>query len=53
MHNESICLIWFGPLGGSADITAGTHVAILNLMLLVSELEGIDLLCLLKSRAPS
>jgi len=38
MHNESICLIWFEPLGCSAGIVASIHVAILILMFLLREL---------------
>lgn len=53
MHNESICLIWSGPLGCSADVTASIYVAILILMFLLSELERIEMLCVPKNRAPS
>lgn len=53
MHNESIRLIWFGPLGCSAGIIANIHIAISILMFLLRELEKAQVLCLLKNRAPS
>lgn len=52
MHNESICLIWFGPLG-SAGIIASIHTAISIIMFLLQELEKTQRLCLFKTRAPA
>lgn len=37
MHNESICLICFRPLGCSAGIIVSIHIAILILMFLFRE----------------
>lgn len=52
-YSESICLIWFGPLGCSAGIIASIHIAISILMFLLRELEKTQMLSLFKNRVPS